>query len=191
MKILFFMATNGDLNEILDGMGDEVKNAYLNNFFGNKNGTFFNYQNSTLHLMAKESKKFKNWLKEYGQELNESLKVTNGSIGTIENVISDERVRLNDTKSLTILINDTQKTYVHIVNNQYDFNPATGVWEAVIRVNITDNFGIDDADVTEYWNYNPGGPGFVSWWILQHRKNYWPIMTDLWFSVKIKGDINP
>ena len=103
------MATNGDLNEILDGMGDEVKNAYLNNFFGNKNGMFFKYQNSTLHLMAKESKKFKNWLKEYGQELNESLKVTNGSIGTIENVISDERVRLNDTKSLTILINDTQK----------------------------------------------------------------------------------
>lgn len=141
--------------------------------------------------MVKKSKKFENWLKEFGFQLNERLKVTNGSIGTIENVILDERVRLNETKSLTILINDTQKTDVYIINHQYDFNPTSGVWEAVIRVNVTDNFGIDDGDVTEFWNHFPGGAGFVAWWILQHRKNYWPFMTDLWFLVKIKGDISP
>lgn len=191
MKFLFFMATDGDEDEILDEMGDEVKNSYLNKFFGNKNGTFHKYQNNTLHLMAKESKKFRKWLKDYGLELNERLKVTNGSIGTIENVMLSNRVRLNETKSLTILINDTQKTDVYIVNDQYDYNPASGTLEAVIRVNVTDNFGVDDGDVTEFWNYFPGGPGFVAWWILQHRKNYWPFMSDLWFSVKIKGDITP
>lgn len=117
MKFLFFMATNGDVDEILDGMGDEVRDAYISNFFGNKNGTFFKYQNNTLHLMVKKSKKIKNWLKEFGFQLNKRLKVTNGSIGTIENVILDERVHLNETKSLTILINDTQKTDVYIINH--------------------------------------------------------------------------
>jgi hypothetical protein len=190
MKFLFFMGTNGDVDEILDEKGDEVKNAYLNKFFGNKNGTFHKYQNSTLHLLVKESKKFKNWLKSFGRELNKKLNVTNGNILGVNNIETNGRIVLNDTKSLTILINDTQKTDVYIVNDQYDFDPVSGAWEAVIRVNVTDNFGVDDGDVTEFWNHFPGGPGFVSWWVLQHRKNYWPFMTDLWFSVKIKGNIN-
>ncbi len=78
MKSLFFLATNGDGHEIVDGMGDEVSNLYLNKFFGNKNGTFHKYQNGTLHLMVKNSTKFKKWLKAYGRELNEKLKTTNG-----------------------------------------------------------------------------------------------------------------
>ncbi|GAB4498946.1 MAG: hypothetical protein OHK0019_35250 [Saprospiraceae bacterium] len=117
------------------------------------------------------------------------LKTSNGIINSINNV-EFNRTALNDTKSLTILINDTQKTDVYIVNDQYDFDPVSGAWEAVIRVNVTDNFGLDDGDVIEFWDHFPGGTGFVSWWILQHRKNYWPFMTDLWFSVKIKGNIN-
>lgn len=122
-------------------------------------------------------------MKEFGSKLNERLKVTNGNIGTIEDVILDERVHLNETKSLTILINDTQKTDEYIINHQYDFNPTSGVWEAVLTVNVTDNFGIDDGDIIDFWNHFPGGAGFVAWWILQHRKNYWPFMTDLWFLV--------
>ncbi len=100
MKFLFFMATNGDEDEILDEKGDEVKNAYLNKLFGNKNGTFHKYQNSTLYLMAKNSPNFKNWLKVYGEKLNQKLETTNGNIDGVNNVEIENRVALNDTKSL-------------------------------------------------------------------------------------------
>lgn len=129
------------------------------------------------------------WLKNYGKDLNDELKLTNGVINNIIGVVSNNTVKLNDSKSLTILINDTQKTYVYIVDNHYIFNPSTGYWEATITVNVTDNFGLDDGDVIDFW-YHIGGPGFVSWWILQHRKNYWPFQTDLWFTVKFNGNIN-
>ncbi|GAB4499177.1 MAG: hypothetical protein OHK0019_35880 [Saprospiraceae bacterium] len=46
MELLFYIATHGDVDEILDGMGDEVSTAYLNKFFANKNGTFHEYQNA-------------------------------------------------------------------------------------------------------------------------------------------------
>ncbi|MCB0638660.1 MAG: hypothetical protein KDC54_18645, partial [Lewinella sp.] len=56
-------------------------------------------------------------------------------------------------------------------------------------INVIDHFGLDDGDVIQYQDHFPGGNGFIGWWTLQHRYGWAPFRTDIWFVVRLGGQI--
>ncbi len=176
MKALFFMAT------FPNGSGQTVAEDYLQQF--HENPSVFNSYNPILSTMTMNSTKMRNWLKDYGFELNDRLAFNSGNINNVVEVVIP-RVALNENNSFTILINDTQETKVYRLDS-YTFDPQTGKWDCYFLVNVVDHFGLDDDDAvdTQYL------PGFVAWWALQHRRGWWPFRTDIWFVAHLSGDIN-
>lgn len=71
--------------------------------------------------------------------------------------------------------------------NGYDFNKDTGEWTTELVVQIYDHFGLDDNDLNPYQYFHFG---FAAWWILQHKKGYKPLRTNILLNVKLKGNIN-
>ena len=176
MKALFFMAT------FPNGSGQTVAKDYLQQF--HENPSVFNYYNPILSTMTMNSTKMRNWLKDYGFELNDRLAFNSGNINNVVPVVIP-RVALDENNSFTILINDTQETKVYRLDS-YTIDPQTGKWDCYFLVNVVDHFGLDDDDAvdTQYLL------GFVAWWALQHRRGWWPFRTDIWFVAHLSGDIN-
>lgn len=179
MKWLFFVAT------FFDAAGDAVADDYLAQF--HENEVVFDHYNETLSTMVMNSTKMRNWLKSYGARLNEVLISTGGDINEVD-AFEIDRTSLNETYALTILINDTQKINVFSLDS-YNFNSETGEWDCYFVINVIDHFGLDDGDVIEFQDYTPGGNGFIAWWTLQHRYGWAPFRTDIWFVVRLGGQI--
>lgn len=175
MKTLLYTATG------INGM-QHIASNYMSKF--KNNPTVFDYYNSSLSTHVMESINMRNWLKDYGYELNERLKEKNGEIN---DVIPPEipRPAMNENMGFTLLINDTQKVNTYLLDS-WDFDSTTGAWEGYFMVNLVDHFGLDDDDAVDY-QYSPG---FVSWWALQYRKGWHPFKTDIWFVVQLGGNIN-
>lgn len=173
------------MGTVFDGAGKTVADDYLEQF--HENEAVFDHYNETLSTMVMNSTKMRNWLKLYGDELNDKLIATGGDIDGVDAPVIN-RTSLNETHALTILINDTQEINVSRLDS-YSFNAESGEWDCYFVVNVIDNFGLDDGDVIEFQNYIPGGNGFVAWWTLQHRYGWAPFRTDIWFVVRLSGQI--
>ena len=176
MKALLYTATG------INGM-TSVASDYMDEFKNNPtDGTKYYHQALSYYVM--NSTKMRNWLKEYGDDLNKALAANNGDINSINPIITDIRPVMNENKGLGILINDTQQTFMHLLDS-WELDPATGEWNGRFMVNVTDNFGLDDDDARDYQYV----PGFVAWWALQHRRGWHPFVTDIWFVVRLSGKI--
>ena len=69
------------------------------------------------------------------------------------------------------MANDIETTVIKLQEYKID---ANGNWEADVIFEITDHFGLDKRDVLKFQGKERG---FVTWWTLQFRRNYKPILT--------------
>ena len=151
--------------------------------FQNKSGG--QYSNPILNSKVSESSALINFLKKFGNDLNQSLQGTGGNIDNIPTISLQYRPVFNGLHNkfygLQILINDTEYTNVDL--NSFTIN-TTGDWSAVVTVTIHDHFGLDKPDALNYQNYHQG---FPSWWLLQHTRNYTPFETIVTVTKKVSG----
>lgn len=134
-----------------------------------------------LNQKVAASQALQDFIKTFLKDFNIRLANAGGNLNNVtEWSISNYRPVFNGTHNkwhgLQILINDTQQTEVSIQN----FTPvagAGGYYWADIIVTIRDHFGLDKNDALTYQKYPLVGPGFASWWYLQHIKDYQPFET--------------
>lgn len=175
MKTLLYTATG------INGM-QSVASNYMDEFENNPTDGS-KYYDQALSTYVMNSTKMRNWLKQYGKELNDELTANNGNINNII-VPNIQRPAMNENNGFGILINDTQQTFMYLLDS-WEFDSNTGEWNGRFMVNVTDNFGLDDDDAEQFQYI----PGFVAWWALQHRRGWHPFVTDIWFVVRLSGKI--
>jgi uncharacterized protein DUF3289 len=171
----------------LETVGDE--------FIGHFRNTteIHDYHNPVLSAHVKDTKVMKNFIKNFGERLNNALQANGGDINSILEVEMPliERPIFNSDwhkiRGYTILINDTEQTTVNQMTD-FQINLNTGDWSGSFFFEINDHFGLDRSDVLKYQGINDG---FAAWWLLQHVRGFIPFRTKIRVIAKIKGKINP
>lgn len=193
MDNLFYLATRfGNLNN--------VAQDYLALFRSNTSNSY-KYFHYGLSEEVRKSPEMRNFIKRFGEELNNILKIRGGNFPTqlinLGVIHPQWNGGYNLVNGFQILINDTEQSFVKKVN--YSFDPNTGNWEGEFWFNVTDNFGLDKHDALEYQPFSHnigigdikiGHLGFPAWWRLQRQKNKVPFITDIRICAKIKGKID-
>lgn len=82
-----------------------------------------------------------------------------------------------------MMANDIETTVIKLQEYKID---ANGNWEADVIFEITDHFGLDKRDVLKIQGKERG---FVTWWTLQHRRNYKPFLTKIYVTKRLKGKL--
>ena len=179
------------------GRLDNVTEAFLERFKSNKGGT---YTNTTLSSVVSESPEFKNTVNHVGERLNQLIK-DSGFSATASGKFTfdvDQQFRpqfgydYNKAMGLTILLNDTEATQIHLEDFQI-IDAAKGKWEATLGIKIIDHFGLNRPDVLRYQFTgtefaplpNPTGLGFSAWFLLQHNYGYNPFQTEIFIRTRI------
>lgn len=188
MKVIFEAHSMGTL--------DDVTEAFIDRFKSNKGGT---YSNRVLSSVVANTPEFKNTVKYVGEQLEAALKKVGMQIENIDvkdiPLQQSERPKFSGYKAtgLTILLNDTETTQLHIEDFQI-IDAKKGKWEATLGVKIIDHFGLNREDVlkfqsfgTKFWPplVNPSGPGFSAWYLLQHLHGYKPFQTEIFIRARI------
>ena len=83
---------------------------------------------------------------------------------------------------LTIAINDVWAYDVNVL----DYDRSGDNYEARVRVNLYDHFGLDKPDVEKKYGYMAG---FRAWYVLQHLKGYKPFIVDIPLDYTFKGTL--
>lgn len=106
------------------------------------------YFSPVMSNAAKEKNTTKNFIKKFGNDLNNKLKTTNGNMNSISLIYYDKnepngRPIYNDsnTEGLRIMMNDTEYTKIHI--QSYNFSPITKEWDGTFYIEVFDHFGLD------------------------------------------------
>lgn len=186
-----FMSTYtfGNFDIVVDDMIDHFKD-------GNKE----DYENLMLNHQLTLSPDMRDYIKIFGQKLNDELK---GSDGKIDNIFIDlgRTVKLNSPLDWYLLVNDTEYVEVNLLPNSYSISEETGVWEGEFCFTVRDNFGVDKGDVTStnlgpFTRLNKPGfsrsdiwDGFAAWWMLQHQRNQHSFVNFMTVNATIKGKI--
>ncbi len=153
MKGLFFWTTYLKPNT-LRITGEKMINKFKN---GPQNPPF---SDDELNKAASKSSAMKNFAKDFGDLLNVKLRSVNGNIAQVQNIDIPQNLRpkfnglYNKFAGLQILVNDTEKTDIHLKN--YTIDAASGNWEADLIIEITDHFGLDKNDALAYQNKHGG-----------------------------------
>lgn len=165
----------------------EAENLITRSF----NNLSTDYFSPIMSNAAKNHVSMKNFIKIFGNSLNDQLKLK--SIDQIVIQLFNTHPKFNNTSDnlsgLRIMLNDTEYSEIFIQN--YTYNPITQEWVGTFYIEVFDHFGLDDLDLKSYQNSWPSvvGGGFASWWILQHKKNKaTPFRTKMKFLVELKGN---
>lgn len=178
MQSLFHFCTifDGDLRTV----GDEM----IQKFNSNTGGT---YSNPILANKVSSNGKFIDFVKRFGEDLNNRLRANNGNINSVANFQTATRPifngGFNKFNGLQILLNDTEFTEIQLDNYSID---ASGNWNAEETFTIHDHFGLDKNDALKYQGYHEG---FASWWLLQHTRNYTPFETIVTVRKRISSQL--
>ncbi len=87
----------------------------------------------------------------------------------------------NSSPTLKILVGGTQKLIVNLTSIAY--NVKTLGWLALISVEIRDDFGVTESDITDAsFSAKFGIGGLTDMWVLQHQRGYKPFTTVFKFS---------
>ena len=145
--------------------------------------------NIIINQMASESVKMKNFVKEFGFDLNQWLTATDGDRTGITvtlpvNIRPAFNGNFHKLQGLQILVNDTEFTQIYIDESTYTYNSVTKQWSAWFCFDIEDHFGLDRNDALVYQGYHKG---FAACWMLQHQRNQVPFHTRILVQAKIAG----
>jgi|694.fasta_scaffold00271_22 hypothetical protein len=179
MSDLFYSCTF--LDNDLSIVGDDMIKK-----FKNKSGGY--YSNNVLNSKVAKSSSLINFVKKFGDKLNDGLKMSGGDISRVPLVDMGKTRPIfngfyNKFHGLQILINDTELTEIHLDNFIID---GSGKWSADITITIHDHFGLDKNDALIYQDKHEG---FPSWWLLQHTRDYIPFETIVVVRKKISSQI--
>jgi len=130
-------------------------------------------------LIAQISKDFKSQMRQYGgdfTQINLSKKIRPPSFSW------------KSSPSLKILVGGTQEMIIRLDYICYDCTRSK--WLAMISVEIRDDFGVTESDITDA---SPsamlGVGGLMDFWVLQHRRGKKPFTTVFDFSFFIGGSM--
>ncbi len=202
--------TNGDCTGIIRNCFNNYDDEYL---FGVMTGLFHNTSMGNLQLIGDEfiqrfrdkissdyyhlglieevrqSPNMINYMKSFGEQLNNRLRSNNGNINIGAPILMTTRPAFtgmyNRFHGLTILINDTEHTTIYYLDG-FTLNSQTGVWSGNFYFEVTDHFGLDKEDVLKYQGVQLG---FAAWWVLQHKRDYPPYRTKFTILATLKGKI--
>lgn len=182
MNRLFDVCTTFGLNSVADGFIAKLRTNTTNNYA---------HENSDLSHAVRQHTNMRNFVKEWGFELNNKLIQSNGDINNIQVELglfprpqfSGLENRFN---GLQILLNDTEHTTVELLD--YNYNQNDGTWSASVIFDIDDHFGLDKKDALVYQGWHEG---FGAWWMLQNKKGFVPFHTRVRNVFIISGDITP
>jgi hypothetical protein len=144
------------------------------------------FTNPILTEKVKNSITFKNFLINFGKEMEKELKKVGGDINQVS-ALNTENYRpifnstYNKFSGLQIALNDTESNEIRLLN----FTTTGGAyWSASVEVTLTDNFGLDINDARVYQGKHSG---FAAWYILQHKRGYVPFVTKIVIKSSIGG----
>ena len=176
--------------------GKENVQNLINNFRNNKGITFSSkYMDDALasHPTLKQFIYDKEGVLE---NLNEQLRSVNGNINkieTLQGVLNSTRPKFpwrsgsvkNIIKDLfsgmTIAVDDTSAYLVYV--ESYELI-STNTYNAVLRIEIYDNFGLNSADIQCGFGLLAG---FRAWFILQHVRGYRPFLTKMTYKLYLNN----
>ncbi|MEO1624416.1 MAG: DUF3289 family protein [Bacteroidota bacterium] len=180
MDFLFNLGTVSDPS--MSAVADEFVDRFRND------GTGTDFFHPQLSAAVIEQNEMKNFIKDFAQQLNKALAISDGNVVGLTVDLRRRRPIFNSLHDqfhgFTILLNDTESTIIKLLDYQYDSN--TGDWEGEFYFEIIDHFGLDKADALKYqWWHS----GFAAWWILQHKRGYVPFRTVMRINARVKGNI--
>ncbi|NJO63132.1 MAG: hypothetical protein HC836_34420 [Richelia sp. RM2_1_2] len=188
---LKLFTTFGGFNALAD--------QFVDRFIAGTGGTFTHDVGSDLSNLAKDSNTIKGVVANLESSINNMIQMqANG--GAIDNrnlnvtIPNNISFPLTDSPSLKALIGGTQGTTIFI--EDFDAtatidSPETGgngEYSATLRLEILDDFGVDESDLYDGINPPPFRP-LYSFWILQHERiGPAPFINEIILEVPIEGE---
>lgn len=169
MNNLFYWCTFFD-----NGMAD-VGQRMIQKFRDKTGGTF---SDPTLDDRITKEAQFSDYIKLFGQQLNQRLQASNYDINQVTTIDMGQNRPVfnglyNKFHGLMITINDTESTDIEFDPSDYQYL-GNGKWVITVTITIHDHFGLDKHDALKFQGDHPG---FAAWWILQHKRGYVPFET--------------
>lgn len=160
------------------------------------------YFSAIMSNEAKNHENVKNFIKKFGELLNDELQKQKGDINKVTALdLKQLRPKFNlfadNFYGLTVMMNDTE--HARIYKQYFNFNPSTKKWEGTFYIEVFDHFGLDNKDLLKFQNYKITikgfeigdnlpvmDEGFEAWWLLQHTRYKKPFRTVMKFIVDLK-----
>jgi len=130
-------------------------------------------------IIAQVSKDFKTQMQQYGGDFTQI---------TLSKKLRPPSISWKSSPSLKILVGGTQEMIVRLDYICYDC--VRSKWKALISIEIRDDFGVTEGDIT---NASPsamlGVGGLMDFWVLQHQRGKKPFTTVFEFSFFTDGSM--
>lgn len=158
------------------------------NHFMTKQGEMW-YDDGGLSHAIKHSPEGQNLIKQISTEFKEKMFAYGGDFTKIKlsDKISKPSFSWSSSPTLKILVGGTQKLIVNL--SAIFYNPKKCNWAALISVEIRDDFGVTEGDLTKA---SPaaklGIGGLTDMWVLQHQRGKKPFTSVFNFSFFCYGD---
>lgn len=187
-----------------------VGNVFLEKFYS---GNYATYVGDALPELIRSENETINAIKRFGLIFESEFIGKNKNIDSVGAIRVRQRERPSYSRANgyllrgpTILLNDVNEVDYYL--NFFNFNDATGDWQALLYMEIIDHFGLDDQDPQNTVTTIPGGTvlgveiepttiqyqtlndGFASWWILQKTRNFRPFVVKLRIMASVSGNVN-
>jgi len=143
-----------------------------------------------LSYAMKYSKEGKQLMQQISKAFIDKMHINGGNFSEIS--LKDDDIRppsfsWKSSPALKILVGGTQKLIVNLAYICYDVVNST--WQAVISVEIRDDFGVTEGDLTNAsTTAKMGMGGLVDMWTLQHQRGKKPFTTVFNFSFLCYGN---
>ncbi|MGB0788699.1 MAG: hypothetical protein ACPGQR_04105 [Marinirhabdus sp.] len=142
------------------------------------------YDDGGLSNVIKNSPEGQSLIKQISDDFREEMLSNQGDFSKIklnDRVYSTLNFSWKSSPTLKILVGGTQELTVTL--SAIFYNAKTCKWLALISVEIRDDFGVTESDIT---NASPsaklGIGGLTDMWVLQHQRGYKPFTTVFNFS---------
>jgi len=142
-----------------------------------------------LSYAIKYSKEGKQLMQQISKEFIDKMSINGGDFSKIQlsKKIKSPSFSWKSSPALKILVGGTQKLIVNLAYICYDVVNST--WMAAISVEIRDDFGVTEGDLTNAsTTAKMGMGGLVDMWTLQHQRGKKPFTTVFNFSFLCYGN---
>jgi hypothetical protein len=141
------------------------------------------YDDGGLSNVMKHSPEGKRLMKQIADEFRDKMFMNQGNFSNIKlsNKIKPPSFSWKSSPTLKILVGGTQKLIVTL--SAIIYNAKTCNWLALISVEIRDDFGVTESDITNAsTSAKLGIGGLTDMWVLQHQRGKKPFTSVFNFS---------
>ena len=151
------------------------------------------YDDGRLSHVMKQTPEAQNLMRQLSEDFRNQMFVNGGDFTQIEfDEIKYQKLRFsfswNSSPTLKILVGGTQEMSVSLEMIVYDFSHCH--WMGLISVEIRDDFGVTEGDITRASpSAKLGIGGLTDFWVLQHQRDKKPFTTVFKFSFFCHGNV--